>query len=180
MFNLLPEPEKKQIIHEYESRRMVIGLAFLFLVGVISIVAIFPSYVLSSSRVAEAEGTISTMKNSSIFKEEADLSASLAQSNLKLVALRPSKSEPDVAALFQSVIALKGDSIRLTGFMFSPSSGSTQSKLSIQGVARSRSDLQTFVDVLKKDKDFSAVYLPVSSFTKDQNADFTIEMTGKF
>ena len=180
MFNLLPEPEKKQIINEYNSRRTLIGLAFLFVVGIISIVAIFPSYVLSSSRVSEAEGTIHTMKSSSILKEEADLNASLSQSNLKLQALRPSKSEPDVASLFQSVIAVKGNSVRLIGFLFSPGSGTTKSKLSIQGIAKSRTDLSAFVDGLKKNPQFTAVDLPVSSFTKDQNADFAIEITGNF
>ena len=180
MFNLLPESEKRQIIDEYQTRRTVIGLIFLFVVGIISIVAIFPSFVLSSAKIFEVGETIDNLKNSSIFKEEKELNSALSEANLKLIALRPPKSDVDVATLLRSIILVKGSGVRLIGFLYTPASGTTKSKISIQGVAKSREDLAQFVDALKKDSQFTNTDLPVSSFTKNQNAEFTIDITGNF
>ncbi len=180
MFNLLPEPEKKQIIDEYHSRRTVVGLSLLFVVGLISIVAIFPSFVLSGSKVSDAENTINNLKDSSIFKEEAGLNSELSQANAKLVALHPAKSDVDVAGLFQSIVTHKTNNIRITGFLYTPTNATNPGKISIQGLARGREDLSLFVDSLKKDPSYKSVDLPVSSFTKDLNADFSIDITGNF
>lgn len=180
MFNLLPEQEKKQIIGEYRARRTIVGLFFLFIVGLMSIIAIFPSFVLSGSRISGVETSLNNMKNSPIFKEEATLSSKLSEANLKLVALRPPKRDVDVSALFQAIVSRKKSTIRLTSFTYISAVGTTPGKVSISGIAKSREDLSAFVEDLKKIPEFKSVNLPVSSFTKDSNADFSIELTGDF
>lgn len=180
MFNLLPEPEKKQILSEYSIRRTIIALAFLFIIGLVAVIAIFPAYVLSTSKVSEVSNAIESMRKSSIFQEEADLNSKLSEANAKLLALRPPKTEVDVATLFRSVISHKDNKIRLEGFQYTQGKGNASGKLSVVGISATRQDLSRFVDELKKDPLFKKVDLPVSSFTKDQNADFTLDITGNF
>lgn len=180
MFNLLPEPEKKQILSEYSVRRTIIALVFLFVIGLVAVIAIFPAYVLSTSKVSEVSSAIETLRNSSIFQEESNLNSQLSQANAKLLALKPPKTEVDVTTLFRNVISHKSNKIRIEGLQYTQGKGNNSGKLSVVGISATREDLSQFVDELKKDPFFKKVDLPVSSFTKDQNADFTLDVTGNF
>lgn len=179
MFNLLPEQEKKQIIEEYKARRAIITLVFIFAIGLIGVISIFPAYVLSSVKSQDVIRNIQSIRNSSIFQQETELSSKLSEANLKLLALKPPKTQGSVVSLFSSIIEHKSASIRIDGFMYAvPADGNA--KITVHGIAQGRQDLSAFVAELKKDPFFSKVDLPVSSFTKDQNADFSLEITGTF
>lgn len=179
MFNLLPEQEKKQIIEEYKARRAIITLVFVFAIGLIGIISIFPAYVLSTSKSEEVVRNIAAIRSSSIFQEESELSSKLSEANLKLLALKPPKTQGSVVSLFSSIIEHKSKDIRLDSFVYmSPSEGTT--KITVRGIARGRQNLSDFVAELKKDPLFSKVDLPVSSFAKDENANFSLDITGTF
>jgi Tfp pilus assembly protein PilN len=180
MFNLLPEPEKKQILNEYSTRRLDVALFFLFIIGLISVISIFPSFVLSSVKVTDSKRNIDAIKNSSILKEADQLNSQLSQANQKLLALRPPKQEISMSTIFQAVIADKSTNVRLSSFLLQNGTGATGDKVIVRGVARTREDLSAFVSQLKKDPLFTNVDLPVSSFAKDQNADFSITISGAF
>jgi len=179
MFNLLPEQEKKQIIEEYKARRAIITLVFIFAIGLIGVISIFPAYILSSSKASEVVRNIEAIRNSDIFKEEAELSSKLSEANLKLLALRPPKAQRSVVSLFTSVVDHKNADIRIDGFLYTALPNGT-TRITVNGIARGRQDLSNFVAELKKDPLLSKVDLPVSSFTKDQNADFSLDITGSF
>jgi Tfp pilus assembly protein PilN len=179
MFNLLPEPEKKQILDEYKLRRLVVLLLFVFVVGLVAVVSIFPSYILASVKVSEVESNLLSAKNSPIFAEEATLTAAITGANQKLVTLLPPRGEAYVENILSTVISHKNDTIRLNGFSFTRGvSGS--SDLLVNGVASNRDALSSFVDTLKKDSFFTTVDLPVSNFAKDANASFSIDIKGNF
>ncbi len=179
MFNLLPEQEKKQIIEEYKARRAIITLVFVFAIGLIGVISIFPAYVLSSGKSQNVVRNIEAIRNSSIFQEEAELSSKLSEANLKLLALKPPKTQGSIVSLFSSIIGHKNADVRIDGFMYSaPAVGAA--KITVHGIARGRQNLSSFVAELKKDPFFTKVDLPVSSFTKDQNADFSLDITGTF
>jgi hypothetical protein len=180
MFNLLPEPEKKQILSEYNLRRNILMLIFLFVVGLIAVISIFPSYLLSSSKILEAQDGVSSIRNSNVFKEEESLNAELAQTNLKLSALQPLAGERYVSELFNAVITERSSGIRMNGLQYKRGDDKKGGYLSVSGVAQDRENLSQFVTALGKNSLFSKVDLPVSNFTKDRNADFTLQINGSF
>lgn len=177
MFNLLPEIEKKQIIDEYKSRRFAIALVFLFVIGLIGIISIFPARVLSSLKISEVKNTINNIQESTFFKEEDDLTKKLSEANLKLLALHPPQNEIHLDQFLRNITKLKGPDIRINGFIYAQGSGTTGATLTVAGIARSRESLSEFVKTLRKEPSFSKVDLPVSSFTRDQNASFTVMIT---
>jgi hypothetical protein len=180
MFNLLPEPEKKQILAEYNTRRIIMALIFLFILGCVAVISIFPAYLLSSSKVREVESGIGSIRQSDIFAEEELLRAELASANERLNALMPTDGEMQVNELLAHVIAHRSDTIRINGFSFSRSGPENEAILAVAGIAESRDMLSSFVDSLRGDALFGEVDLPVSNFAKDRNAEFTLEVQGTF
>jgi hypothetical protein len=180
MFNLLPEEEKKNILVEYAIRRIIVLLLFLFVSGLIATISIFPSMLLSSSKTQEVEKQIEVARSSPILKEEADLNSRLTETNLKLSALMPIEDSISVDDLINRVIQKKSDGIRLSGFFYRHASSKTSSGFSISGVAEDRESLSTFVKNLQGEALFTKVDLPVSNFTKDKDATFSIQISGKF
>lgn len=180
MFNLLPETEKSKILKEYSLRRVIVFFAFLCVSALIALVGIFPSYLLSSLKLREVKDNVSSVRQSSAFQEADQLSKELSQANAKLVALQSNTSSVFVEDLFSRVIAHKISGIRLNGLMYKRGVTKDSSVISVSGVAQDRESLSNFESELEKEPLFKNVSLPVSSFTKDTNADFSLQITGTF
>ncbi len=180
MFNLLPEEEKKIILHEYTARKAIVLLLFLFVSGIIAIIFLLPSNILSASKAAGIEKQIKNAQNSIIFKEADALNASLKNINLKLTVLSPYRSGISAEDLFAKIIEKKTLNIRIGSFVYKKALGKEQSLITISGIARDRESLSTFVQVLENEPIFTKVNLPVSNLTKNKNPDFSIEIRGTF
>lgn len=180
MFTLLPENEKKSILREYKTRRAVVICAFVFVLGVVASVSLFPSYLLSSARVKEVENQLSRVRQSAILNEADTLDKAVLQTNKKIDSLQFSTSTVFVENLFKDIASRRGDSIRLRGFQYKRGAGKDAGVLSISGVARDRESLLQFTKSLEENPSFDQINLPVSNFARDKNAEFTIEVRGKF
>lgn len=177
MFNLLPESEKERILQEYNHRRLIVFLVFVVATLCMALVALFPSYVLSSVKLSDVEVDIATVQQSREFQKADKLQATLVESNEKLSVLQYGHTSVSVQDLFMRINESRNKSIRLNGLMYTKAeSVDAHPSISVSGVAQNRESLSQFVTVLQKVKHFKEVTLPVSSFTKDVNADFEIEI----
>lgn len=180
MFNLLPENEKRNILREYNFRRAIVLTAFLFALGVIACVSLFPSFLLSSAKIIEEEAQLASIKKSDTFQEADRLNASLIETNLKIQSLKPLNNEQYIVDVIGTVIAKKNDAIRINGFLFKRGNGKDTGSLTVSGLTRDRESLSAFVRELEKEPLFTKVVLPISNFTKDRNAEFSIQINGAF
>lgn len=180
MFNLLPENEKRNILQEYNFRRAIVLTAFLFVLGVIACVSLFPSFLLSSAKIIEEETQLTSIKRSNTFQEADRLNASLTETNLKIQSLKPLTNEQYIVDVIGTVIKKKNGAIRINGFLFKRGNGKDLGSLTVSGLTRDRESLSTFVRELEKDPLFTKVVLPISNFTKDRNAEFSIQINGAF
>ena len=180
MFSLLPETEKNIILREYSMRRWIVFLLFLFVSGLIATISIFPSRMLSTSKIAAVKKQITIIKNSAILKEAENLNARLSQTNLKLKALSVSTETTAISTLLDNVIKKKGANNTLVGFSYKKGTDKAPGLLILSGIARDRESLLSFVKELKTDQLFTKVDLPVSNFTKEKDVPFSIELSGKF
>lgn len=179
MFNLLPEAEKVSILSEYRIRRGIVFFAFLFVVGLIALVSLFPSYLFSAAKVRDAQVNIVALEHSAIFTEEATLNSDLSVAKVKLAALTPAPNQSSVASLLDAIMKARTESIRLNGFLFTRTPNSTTT-ISVSGIALDRESLSSFEDTLKSDPRWGEVDLPVSNFAKDTNDAFTLQLSGTF
>lgn len=180
MFNLLPDSEKKSIMKEYSLRRFTVLAFFLFFLGVLASVSLFPSYILSSVKVREIEGQLSSVRQSTIFKEAESLASTLNTVNQKIIAVEPREEYVHLETLIERIAEKRGLSIRINGFKYSRGEGKNQGSIVVSGIARDRESLSAFLTALKEEEKFLEVNLPVSNFAQDRNAPFTVDIRGAF
>jgi Tfp pilus assembly protein PilN len=179
MFNLLPEKDKKKLWREYTFRRVIVSLFFIAVIGLVILIFAAPSLILSISKQNEVIRRIDALKQSTLFNESDSLNRKLTTESLKIRALKPSNSSVTVAELVKTVIARKGEGIRIKNISYSRNPDG-QSSINLSGVAQDREKLLEFTQSLESEGWFEKADLPVSSFAKDQDLDFSILIKGNF
>jgi Tfp pilus assembly protein PilN len=180
MFNLLPQSEKQNILKEYATRRNILIVMFVFALGVISVVALIPAYLLSTIKLNEVNDELVRVKGSVAFQESDNLNKILIDTNAKLASVKATKDQVYVADLIKNVISKQDLNIRINGIMYKRGSAGAMSVITLAGIAHNREQLSSFVQDLRSLPLFTSVNLPVSSFAKDKNAEFSIQIQGAF
>jgi len=85
-------------------------------------------------------------------------------------------SEPLISILVVKTMALKPASLKILGFVVERGEASQTTKLSLVGLADSRNGLVNYVNLLRQDKFFSRVDLPVESLISDRGGQFVINL----
>ena len=177
MLYLLPSEEKNSIQREYQARRLTLCFALGFFLVAFSIVFLLPSYFLSDQKERAAQMQADSAARSAGTAVTRDGKNSLSDLRAKMAvlgAVRLSASVP-----IDSVVVDRGPGVQVKEFSYAEA-GPKAFLLQIQGVAASRDALLAFVDALRKDKLFSAVDFPISSFAKDSDISFVIGLKGSF
>lgn len=167
MINLLPPNAKKVIKRDYVYRVAAVSFLSLASLFLVSILISIPSwYLLDLSE--KAAGTHLSMAEAAK-STYAELANKVTETNKLIKHLENSLSEPKLANLVSELDDLSGSSISITEFIFNP-----DGKVSLSGIADSRSDLSVFRDGLAADERFSGIDLPLSSLARDKDTPFTI------
>ena len=175
MFKFLSDEQSVRVKGEYRLRRLVMVVFLLVICLTILLISLIPAYVTSYSRQTEAESLINTLNQSPTVKEGQSLQTWLVNINKKLSALSPDKNMDMPYELFVKVLDNKVNGVRITGLSYRKVG--KVSTLFIAGVARDRQVLLSFEDKLNLSKQFSKVNIPASTFAKDKDINFEINMT---
>jgi hypothetical protein len=175
MLHLLTEEHKKKVLNEYRKRVVVVLCACILGAIVVSAIFIIPAYFMSYSRYSE----VTTMKKALDKEIQENESESTAQSikdiTASLQALQMFEGKNSVLFLIKKVTAAKPRGVRVNRISYLPGeAGSTA--IDIAGTADTRQNLVNFSDKLKKDKSFTSVTVPLSSFAKERNIDFSMKI----
>ena len=175
MLNILPTEEKKKILVEYRLR---LGVVSVFALGALvfsSLVLLAPSYMLAVVKYNGISEELSALElKQSNAGQEKEVGAQIRDENKKIdLFLKGDTSgrlSPPQTIL--NIIGIKGDAIKIQGFIYDASA--LQERLVVTGVAADREGLARFVETLKKDPTFTKVELPISSYVKSSNIDFSV------
>lgn len=175
MLNLLPIQEKKKVLTEYRLRFFAFAVFTLGALIVANLALLTPSYLLAVSKyesisadLAEkqakqgAGGQVKTI-DGQVRAINKEISLFLNDSSVKRVS---------PAEAMAKIIRIKSAAIKIQGFSYD--AGGPQERIVVSGIANDRDSLAQFVDELKKEGTFSSVDLPVSSYVKSTNIDFSI------
>ncbi|MFZ2831907.1 MAG: PilN domain-containing protein [Minisyncoccia bacterium] len=175
MLNILAITEKKKILTEYRLRLATVvffGLAMLILA---SVVLLLPSYLLASAKYSSAENQFAKLEE--VYGkggQEKEITAQISDVNSKVklllgadVGTRLLPSE-EIA----NILEIKVPAIKISGLTYEVIGA--QERITMTGTALDRDSLATFFDNLKKDPTFTSVTLPISSYVKSVNIDFSI------
>lgn len=176
MLNILPLEEKKKILTEYRLR---LGVIVVFAVAVLvgaSMVLLVPSYLLAVAKHNLVAGDLARLEGAqSGVDTEGEVNAKIKEVNKKINVFLAEEKTPVRAVPTETigkVLALKGPSIRIQSLLYDVSTG--RLRVVVTGRADDRDSLARFVEILKKEPAFSKVDLPIGSYVKSTDIDFSI------
>jgi hypothetical protein len=178
MINLIPNEEKKKKVKDFYFRLTVVFLTLLGVMMTMASVAILPAYFLSSVKKNLYNTKLETEKKEvSIQEDEATLSA-ISDLKNKLSLIESSKTKKYLISeeVINQILLKKTSDIKISGisYDFDASKGKT---IKISGTASSRERLLLFKRTLEDGGTYKKVDLPISSFVKGTNINFSIVLT---
>lgn len=152
----------------------MIALALTFAAEIISLVLLFPSYIIAYTRMNILNSQSVNMKVQNLTTESADLAKIVQQTNSYLNVLTSSSTPAGVVTAIKSISDVRGSAVRLGNFFYRANNGQLQ--IVVSGTANSRQSLLDFAKNLKNQPGVVSADLPVSDFAQAQNIDFSINI----
>ena len=179
MTNLLPLVEKKNIKQEYRMRVYIVSLLFLSVLIIIAIVSLLPLYISSLSKLNDIRSQMEVEKQKASYAaEEQDPIKITREVNAKLAILGKKDSAlPQSSNLITTIVGYKPDNIKINAIFYDR--GLAEGKILLNGIAEDRETLLSFLKLLEGEKIFTKVDLPISSFVKEKDIEFSIKITTK-
>jgi Tfp pilus assembly protein PilN len=178
MANLLPKEERRRGEREYILRITSVSL-FLFLVLVLfGIVLLLPSYFFSELQGRSVKERSELISRTISLREQDASSIILTATKQKVEELTRAQAQVSQITLIKTITGNLTPEVTISRFFYTRAeSGNT---VKIFGNATSREALTMFLEKLKQEELFTRVDLPVSSFARDADIDFSITLSGDF
>jgi len=174
MINLLPQSKKDEIKLMIKKRAISVFLMSLGVLFFIFSALIAPSVLLLDAKEKSLKDILSRSEEERqkvLIETEAEIKKYNQRSSLYLKN-KDVVSIPDI--YFDEAIKAKPTNISLNNFSFSRSE--TERILDVSGIAENREALLGYVESLKLISNIEDVTVPISSFVKGENLEFTVRI----
>ena len=181
MLNILPFEEKKKLFREYRLRLSVVAIFAVSLLLLASLILLVPSYFLAMTKYSFVKDQVTKLEASQARTgQEKEVDTEIKKVNKKVALFLGDEKTPSAAPseFILKVIGMKNSTLRVYGLLYDVTV--LRERLVLTGQAASRDGLATFVETLKKDKTFTLVDLPISSYVKSTNIDFSVVVERSF
>lgn len=174
MLHLLTEEHREKVTREYKKRVIIVFLLGIFVVMLISSAFLLPIFFTSYGRYSEVSIQKDSLDNQAIKTDE---SSSLSVKNMiaSLDAVHTFDSQKSISGIVANIVKSKPSGVQLKGMVFSPVDDSSVT-VDIAGRASTRNSLVSFNEKLKQNQTFSQVLVPLSSFAKEKDIDFSMKL----
>ncbi len=180
MLNILPTEEKKKILVEYRLRLAIVSFFAIGAIAAASLVLLAPAYILAVTKNNTVEEQLAVLeKKYGGAGQEKELSAQIREINNKILLLLSGDATDRLvpSQAVAKILSLKGSSIKIIAFTYETMAN--QERVVLTGTASDRDSLASFVETLKKDPTFTSATMPISSYVKSENIDFSIVIERK-
>ena len=175
MLNLIQPDQKRKIIREYRGRFAVMTLSVFFVLEIIALALLIPSYIISIAQVQSLNMQQTAVQSQSTVTESAQSTALLQTANNQMSILATSSTPSGAAKSIQDLLANSGTAIRINGITYNTQNGLRE--IVIQGIAATREDLVAFSNHIQGEPNVRSVDLPISNFAQSKNIDFSMTIT---
>ncbi|MFA5001245.1 MAG: hypothetical protein WC531_03450 [Candidatus Paceibacterota bacterium] len=177
MANLLTPETKQRLQRDLFDRKLVVSawaLGLFLIIIIVILGSIWASLFIRASGLASLSASVD---NETKEVESPSNSATiLKEAGERVKILNDYWSEPLVSALVVKAIGLKPTSLKISGLALARGELGQPIKLSLVGLAETRASLVDYVNLLKQDKFFTKVDLPVESLISDTGGQFIINL----
>ena len=178
MFDLLPEKERELIKSEYKIRRWSLLLIFLFFLGVISVILFTPTYFAIYLEKRYLSEALDEVQRESEKLVDPKMFEELKRVNETVNSLESHLYEISVTELMKGVLSCKPDGVSITSFAFEKTDGGGSLRTSLAGHAGTREELLEFSSNLKEEDYVTEVDIPLASFAREYDLDFSLQIKG--
>ena len=175
MINLIPYNEKVRLVSAYQKRFAAVFLCFTAATLFIGTILLIPTYRLAMEKTTEINKSIKIAQTLSASRAEGNPEFAVKEVQKKLDLFASQKKKAAWTQLVASIVADRPEGMQLSGFTYLAGKRSIE----IRGRASDRDALLDFVRALEKEIAFEKVTVPVSSFVKERDLDFSIEIMVK-
>ena len=170
MINLLPQQEKKNVNIEYKARLITVVLFFVLILTTFTLILASSVYVSMSFKEKTAKDQLANFLMDNQIESDIDF---LKNTNKKLSILQTKDMQSLIYRDIFETIAEESGEISITGISYQSDKG--EKGVLVNGISPNREQLLDFVKRLEQ-KDFSEVTVPVSSFVKIQDLNFSLSI----
>lgn len=175
MINVLPEQEKKDLRHEYYMRVAIVSLNIFTLIALLASLLLVPPYMVSTSKESSVKNTLAIINKENPEISLKDLNTFIEKINSTLsLFINNTVTRNVMDDVYMPVLSVRPANISIAQLLFAEHGGNGVAELDLHGVAQDRDALQAFKDILIKTGKFTSVDVPISSFVKKNNIDFTV------
>lgn len=169
MINLLPPHAKKRLRREQLVRFVSLFILTLAFAGFILLVLSIPTWIMQRYQIGSVYDSDEFTAN--LRKEQRKLELESAEATRIIRHFGgsfPNRHHSDIIAALDE---MSGEGVSINQFLFDP-----KGKLTLIGVAATRTALSDFKSALEADKRFASVELPLSSLVSERDAAFTVTL----
>ncbi|MBP6974376.1 MAG: hypothetical protein KBB54_00335 [Candidatus Pacebacteria bacterium] len=178
MLHLLTEEHRQKVVREYRKRVLVLFCLGLFFVSIAGAVCILPTFFTSYGRYSDFQNKKQALELELSTKEDVSSSESVRSIALSIQTLKMFDEKKIVSPLIEDIINGKPEGVRLKNMIFTSGEGSAMT-IDIAGRASTRKSLVTLNQQLKAVTSFESVSIPLGSFAKEKDIDFSIKIVVK-
>lgn len=168
MLHLLPDYQKKKVIHEYRLRLMIVLLWTLLITVLVFAVFTLPSFLALHAQKSDLQNQKAD-QTAAIARFEERGNGSQIDSSKAIEALRPYKN-PFIPTLYIDALSASSTGINVDGYAFSQAKAEDPVSVVINGFADKREDLSFFSKSLNDV--YGNVKLPLSALAKQSDIPF--------
>ncbi len=177
--NVLPPSNKKAIRKKYWIRLIATSLGFFTMIEMLLIILLIPPYFLSVSKEKLAENRLETLNNLNPEIKTLNIEKTIKNINNKLTFLSNKNLNQQISEnIFGQLLKNKPSGILLTQILYNKKTDGSLA-LDLHGTAKNRAVLSAFKLSLDNNLNYKSVNLPISSFLKKTNLNFTISIVLK-
>lgn len=175
MVNILSRTEKKKILIEYRFRLGV--TAVLAIAGLVfaNIILLTPSYYILKTKYNFVSNQVAMLERAhGGIDQEKEINNRTRELNKKISFIGAVGNENTQAPLptILKIIDVKGTAIKITSIFYEKNGD--RERVVVSGNAENRDSLALFLETLKKEPSFTKVELPIESYVKSTDINFSL------
>jgi hypothetical protein len=175
MLHLLTEEHRQKVVREYRKRVLVVFFLGLLGVSLVSLVFILPTFFMSYGRYSNFQLKIKTLDVELVKNEGQSSSENIKSVSSSIDALRLFDSKKEIYPLISGLIQEIVTGIQIKNIIFTPNNTEGM-VIDLAGKADTRRSLVAFDQKLKSSALFSEIIIPLGSFAKEKNIDFSMKI----
>ncbi len=175
MINLLPHTDREAVQKEYHLRVIAVALILTIVVFVIACILLVPSYLLTLYKNNVVENAVAVTPSTN---DPAGFGEKVKAAKLIAGILRPNPATVLPTNLITLIFKDKGVGVDIRSLAYSQEE-TLPFTIDVRGLALNRQALLDFVHRLEREPGIASINLPVSSFAKDTNIEYSFTITQK-